>query len=130
MAAVSQSRTTPRWRTYALYAVMALLTVAFLMAGGTKLAGAEMHAGNFTRWGYPLWFMYLTGLIEVTCSVLLWPRQTRLIGALGLVAVMLGAHLTHIVNQEWSMLPMVFVLLVLAGIVAWGSRPRRLQTAG
>ncbi|HEX6292524.1 MAG TPA: DoxX family protein [Herpetosiphonaceae bacterium] len=124
MSSVSQTQTAPRWRTYALYVVMALLALAFLGSGGTKLAGAEMNVTNFARWGYPLWFMYLTGLIEVVCAILLWPRQTRLIGALGLVATMVGAILTHLVNQEATMIGLPLVLLVLAGIVAWSSRPR------
>lgn len=124
MTTISPSRTTPRWQTYGLYVIMALLTLPFLLTGGTKLAGAEMNVANFTRWGYPIWFMYLTGLVEVASAVLLWPRKTRLIGALGLVGVMLGAILTHVLNQEWVMLPFVFVLLALAAIVAWANRPR------
>lgn len=125
MATMTGTRTAPRWQTIALYILMALLTLQFLFAGGTKLAGSEMQVANFTRWGYPIWFMYLTGLIEIASAALLWPRQTRLIGALGLIGVMLGAHLTHILNQEWYMLPMVFVLLVLSAIVAFANRPRR-----
>jgi uncharacterized membrane protein YphA (DoxX/SURF4 family) len=110
-----------------VYAAMALLTFMFLFAGGTKVAGAEMNVANFTRWGYPLWFMYLTGLIEVVCAILLWPRKTRLIGALGLVATMLGAIVTHLMNQEAGMMVMPLILLALASFVAWASRPRASQ---
>jgi putative oxidoreductase len=125
MTTAPQTRTAPRWQTYALYAVMALLTLGFLFFGGTKLTGAQMHVENFTRWGYPAWFLYVTGLIEVVCAILLWPRQTRLIGALGLVATMLGAIATHLVNGEAAFIAMPVVLLALAAFVAWNNRPRQ-----
>lgn len=125
MTIAPQTHTTPRWQTYAVYAVMALLTLGFLMFGGSKLAGQQMHVENFARWGYPTWFMYLTGLIEVVGAVLLWPQRTRLIGALLLVATMLGAILTHLVNGEAAFITMPVVLLLLAAFVAWSNRPRR-----
>jgi uncharacterized membrane protein YphA (DoxX/SURF4 family) len=103
---------------------MALLTLGFLFFGGMKLAGAQMNVDNFTRWGYPLWFMYLTGLIEVVSALLLWPRKTRLIGALGLVGTMVGAVATHLTHGEAAMIGVPLVLLVLAAIVAWANRPR------
>lgn len=125
MTTAPQTRATSRWQTYAVYAVMALLTLGFLMFGGSKLAGQQMHVENFARWGYPTWFMYLTGLIEVVGAVLLWPQRTRLIGALLLVATMLGAILTHLVNGEAAFIAMPVVLLLLAAFVAWSNRPRR-----
>ncbi|HEY0737008.1 MAG TPA: DoxX family protein [Herpetosiphonaceae bacterium] len=125
MTTAPQTRSTPRWQTYAVYAVMALLTLGFLFFGGMKLAGAQMNVDNFTRWGYPIWFMYLTGLIEVVGAVLLWPQRTRLIGALLLVATMLGAIATHLVNGEAAFIAMPVVLLLLAAFVAWSNRPQR-----
>lgn len=125
MTTAPQTRTTPRWQTYAVYAVMALLTLGFLLFGGGKLAGQQMNIDNFTRWGYPIWFMYLTGLIEVVGAVLLWPQRTRLIGALLLVGTMLGAILTHVINGEAAFAAMPAVLLLLAAFVAWSNRPRQ-----
>lgn len=125
MTTAPQTRTAPRWQTYAVYAVMALLTLGFLMSGGTKLAGQQMHVEGFIRWGYPIWFMYLTGLIEVVAAALLWPQRTRLIGALLLVGTMLGAIATHVVNGEAAAAGAPAVLLLMAAFVAWSNRPRR-----
>jgi putative oxidoreductase len=125
MTTTSQTRTAPRWQTYAMYAVMALLTLGFLLFGGMKLTGAQEMVNNFIRWGYPAWFVYVTGLIEVGSALLLWPRKTRLIGALGLVATMLGAIATHLVNGEANAINIQPVLLALAAFVAWSSRPRQ-----
>ena len=123
MAAVSERRTNSKWQIYLMYGLLALLSLAFIMAGGSKLLGQEMHVENFIRWGYPVWFMYLTGLIEVSSVILMWIPKTRLYGALGLAGVMTGASATHIVNSEPEMLPITGTLLVLAGIVAWFNRP-------
>lgn len=50
---------------YLLHGLSGLVNLAFLMAGGTKLAGVEMHTENFARWGYPNWFKYVTGSVEL-----------------------------------------------------------------
>lgn len=119
------SASTPRWRSYAVYVVLAVLTVVFLLNGTMKIANVEMQVTSFTHWGYPLWFMYVTGFIEIVCAVLLWPHRTRLFAAVGLGCVMLGAIATHILHAEWNMLPGVSVLLLLSGLVAWINRPTR-----
>ena len=124
MATAVQTQSTPKWQIYALYVIMGLLTLAFAMAGGTKLLGQEMHVENFIRWGYPAWFMYVTGLVEVGSVILMWIPKTRFYGALGLVGTMLGAFATHIVNNEPEMFPIVGILLILSGIVAWFNRPK------
>ena len=119
------SASTPRWRTYAVYFVLAVLSVVFLLNGIAKLANVEMQVTSFAHWGYPLWFMYVTGIIEIVCAVLLWPHRTRLFAAVGLICVMLGAVATHLLNAEWYMLPGVGVLLLLSGLVAWVNRSTR-----
>ena len=65
------------WRKYLLLAVSILLGLAFLGAGGSKLAGAQMHVENFARWGYPAWFQYVTGLIEVLGAPVLFSVKER-----------------------------------------------------
>ncbi len=122
----STNRPARTWQTYAIYALMALLTLAFVVTGGGKLAGAQMQVDNFVRWGYPTWFRYLTGALELAGVVLLWLRPTRFYGAVLLVGVMAGAVLTHLTHSEAAMAPVPFVLLVLAAIVAWNNRPAQL----
>ncbi len=102
-----------------------LLALAFLGAGGSKLAGVEQHVTNFDKWGYPLWFMYVTGLIEVGGAAMLPFKRTRFFGAALLVATMTGAILTHIVAGEIGgpMVPPI-VLLSLSGYLVWRERAR------
>ncbi|MBX2801658.1 MAG: DoxX family protein [Myxococcales bacterium] len=101
-----------------------LLALAFAVAGGSKILGNEMHVENFTRWNYPLWFMTLTGVLELLAALLVLIPFTRLVGAGLLVALMVGATGTHVINGEMlqSVPAAVLGLLALAtGLM----RPRR-----
>lgn len=101
------------------WVLSALLAAAFVMAGGSKLAGVEMHVQNFARWGFPSWFLYVTGGIEVASALgLLW-RRTAGLAALGLVATMVGAVLTHLKAGEAQMVVAPVVLGLMAGAVAY-----------
>ena len=94
-----------------------LLSLVFLGAGGAKLAGLKQLADNFARWGYPGWFLYVTGVIEVACAIGLWVPRVRNLAALGMVATMLGAALTHLMHGESSQSTPALVLAVLAGVL-------------
>ena len=123
MTTLIQAKPMPKWQTYATYALMGLLTLVFLGAGVSKLLGSEQLVQDFTNMSIPLWFMYVTGLIEVGSVVLMWIPKTRLLGALGLVATMVGAVFVHIMAAEFAVLVVPVIFLVLAGIVAWTNRP-------
>ncbi|OOG25151.1 hypothetical protein B1C78_06965 [Thioalkalivibrio denitrificans] len=96
-----------------------ILALIFLLSGGAKLAGLEFEIEAFTRWGYPLWFMYLAGTLEVAGGIaLLVPRISALASA-GLVAFMIGAVATHVVHAEWAMLVVALVIMLTAAWRAW-----------
>ena len=57
---------------YVFFGIKVLLSLAFLGAGLSKLAGVEMMVETFGVIGLGQWFRYLTGLIEVGSVVLLW----------------------------------------------------------
>ena len=52
-------------RRIAVWVVSVPLTVVFLIAGVMKLLGKA--AGMFEHWGYPAWFSYAVGAVEVRC---------------------------------------------------------------
>ena len=95
-----------------------LLTAAFVMAGGAKLAGAEMMVQTFDAVGLGQWFRYVTGIIEVGGAIALWIPAYRLIGAALLAVTMVGAVLAHVVILGPSMVP-ALVLGVLAVAVIY-----------
>src|SRR5436190_1204621 len=62
----------------ALWAVQLALAGMFLLAGGSKLAGAPAMIALFDGIGIGQWFRYVTGLIEVGSAVaLLVPSDSR-----------------------------------------------------
>ena len=55
-----------------------------------------MHFKDFQEWGYPIWFVFVVGAIEVAGAGLLLIPALRFYGALLLAADMLGATVTHL----------------------------------
>jgi len=109
-----------------LWILQALAAAAFLMAGATKLAGAEMHVAMFEKIGLGQWLRYFTGSVEVICAVLLLLPKTAGIGAALLAATMAGAVATHLFIIGGSPLPAIMLLLITAA-VAWYRRPESLR---
>ena len=97
----------------------ALLILIFLASGCAKLAGLEFELVAFERWGYPLWFMYLTGALEVLVAIGMLKRQWMLYSVFGMVIIMIGAVGTHALNAEWPMLVLASSILSLAVYRLW-----------
>jgi len=104
-----------------------IFAVLFVMSGGFKLAGAEMQAQNFDRWGYPVWFMYLTGVLEIVGAALIFMPKTRFWGGLLLCIIMVGALGTHVMHGEIMMALMPLVFLAGLGWITWSLRPAKVE---
>ena len=100
-----------------------ILAVLFLFAGGSKLLNPDAHAEDFAHWGYPLWFLYVTGIIEVGSAVGLLIPVARLYAILMLSITMVGASITHLRAGEMGAFPVPLVLLFLLLVLAWTMRP-------
>jgi len=103
-------------------AVTYLLALVFALSGAAKLAGLPFEIEAFARWGYPLWFMYATGAIEVAGAVALLARRVSALAAAGLAAMMVGALGTHVIHAEWGMLAVASVIFGLSAWRAWRGR--------
>ena len=106
---------------YVILGTKVLLTLAFVAAGGAKLAGIDMMVATYEAIGVGQWFRYVTGVIEIGAAALLWVRGREFIGAGLLVATMIGAVLAHLVILGPSTVPAI-VLGVLAALVLWHHR--------
>jgi putative oxidoreductase len=109
-------------RLITLWILSGLVALAFLGAGGAKLAGAAAMVELFDKVGRGQRFRYLTGLLEVAGAIgLLIPRYAFY--AAGLLAiVMVGAIIAHVTVLGTS--PAVpVVLLILSGTIAWLRKP-------
>ena len=105
----------------ALWLTQVALAVIFLMAGGSKLAGAPAMVSLFGALGFGQWFRYVTGVIEVTSAIALLVPSAALFGALLLIPTMLGAIVTNVFVVPASPV-MPLLLLLAAAAVAWARR--------
>jgi uncharacterized membrane protein YphA (DoxX/SURF4 family) len=105
-----------------------LLALAFCGAGLSKLTGQAMMVHEFSLFGFPLWFMYLTGVIEIAGAVLVLVPRFAYVGAAALVCVMAGAVFSHLTHGQAGMIGVPLVLLILAAVVGtlrgWGQVSR------
>lgn len=109
-------------------ALRGLLTVVFLVAGGMKFAAVPFEVAGFARFGYPLWFMYVVGALQLLGAVLLWTRGCVALGAGLLAVLMVGAVGSHLLAGDPALMPLpAFVLLILLSGVAYARRSEFLQ---
>lgn len=115
----------------ALWVLSGLLALLFLMAGGSKLAGAERHVQGFARWGWPDWLRLVVGAVEVTSAVLLLIPRVAFFGGCALMVVMAGATYTHLFRAtgEAGLAVFTIILLILAALLAHARRPEALRGA-
>ncbi len=99
-----------------------LLAVAFLGAGLYNAFGPQSVRDGFVQWGYPGWWNYVTGGLEIIVAGLIALPATRLLG-LGLGALILVAAVGTVLRwRAYGHLPLGLVLLVLVGTdlgLAW-----------
>ncbi|MGW7244096.1 DoxX family protein [Streptomyces sp. NPDC054804] len=116
-------------RNVALWVLQVILAVVFVMAGGSKLAGAKAMVDLFQEVGVGQWLRYVTGSLEVAGAILLLVPRLSALGGLALTGVMAGGFLTCVFVIDQSPAPTA-VLLVLAAVVTWNRRELTLSTVG
>ena len=102
----------PKAKNIVAWILQVLVALQFLMAGGTKFIDTATWIERFANWGYPAWFNYVIGLVEVAGAVLLvLPKYARY-GAILLILNMVGAAVTHIRADEplWTNLVVIALL--------------------
>lgn len=95
---------------YLLTGGVALL---YVITGIIKLFNFNSVAAEFESWGYHPAFMYILGLAEIAGAISLMIPKIRIAGIVGLGIVMLGAIGTHIYAEEYYLILLPFVLLLV-----------------
>ena len=119
----------PTWQRRAFTGLCWLLALSFIAGGVAKFVPDGTFSGTpyserFADWGYPSWFRFVVGSGEIVGAALLLVPRRRFLGAVLLGVILIGAVLTHIVNQDpLSESVMAPICLALVGIVAYASRP-------
>jgi uncharacterized membrane protein YphA (DoxX/SURF4 family) len=86
----------------AMWASSGLLAAAFVLVGLSKVAGpsAMRWSERLAHWGYPAGVGYAVGVLEVLGGIgVLIPKVQRAAAAT-LIALMVGACLTHLAHGE------------------------------
>jgi uncharacterized membrane protein YphA (DoxX/SURF4 family) len=98
-----------------------LLVAGFFGAGLFNAIGTPGTQRDFARWGYPRWWSFFTGGLEIMSAVLIALPASRDVGvALG-AAIIAAAVLTVLRHREFShLVPLgVFAALIaLAGTLS------------
>ncbi|MFC3061593.1 DoxX family protein [Paenirhodobacter populi] len=106
--------------------ILAWLLAAFFVVGGIgNIFVSTEIAADYRRWGYPDWFHYLTGALELAAAALIAYRPTRLWGAGLATAVMVAAALTVLWHGEFAHAIPPLVVLAVALTVGFLTRRDR-----
>jgi uncharacterized membrane protein YphA (DoxX/SURF4 family) len=105
----------PAVRALAAWVISLLLAFVFVAAGSAKLRGATSMIELFVGFGYPIWFMYFTGLLEVAGALLLLLPRLSGIGTVMLICVMLGALVSKMARgqADTAFVPLALLVLLL-----------------
>lgn len=102
-----------------------VLTVIYLVVGVPKVAGSAGLAGEFVRFGYSRPLLTLTGAAEIAGAALLvagifWVDAAAVFGSVLLMAVMVGALITHVrvSDPPRKITPPALLLLLLVAELA------------
>lgn len=114
----------------ALWIIAGLLAATFLVSGALKLAQPKEKLAAFGfGWvdDFSAGSVKAIGILEVLAAVgLILPAALDIapvlapLAAVGLVALMAGAIITHLRRHETRVIASPMVLLALAVLVAWG----------
>jgi uncharacterized membrane protein YphA (DoxX/SURF4 family) len=115
-----------------LWIFQVLLALAFLAHGLMFLFPPAAIAEQMNA-SLPRWFQLFLGVAEVAAAIgLTIPGVTGIkprfvpLAAAGIMVVMIGATIFHLLRSEWSSALTTFVLLLMATFVAymrWRARP-------
>jgi putative oxidoreductase len=93
-----------------------LLALAFLAAGGAKLASVPAMVQIFDTLGFGQWFRYLTGVVEIVGAVALLIPSYAALGAAWLGITMFFGTVAHLFILHTSPAP-ALVLLALSAVI-------------
>ncbi|WP_219910122.1 DoxX family protein [Variovorax sp. WS11] len=92
-----------------------LLFAFFLLGGFGNVFAADQILEDYVRWGYPGWFHYVSGVLEMSTAALLLFVRTRIAGVLVGTAMMVAAAGTVLLHGEFlhAIAPVAVLILLL-----------------
>ena len=96
-----------------------LLAAAFFGAGTFNVIGTRATREGFVRWGYPGWWNWVTGGLEISSAILIAIPAARIAGLVLGTMVITAALLTVLRHREFSHLVPLGVFLTLIALAAF-----------
>jgi len=87
-------------KTIVAWVLQGLLALLFVAAASGKLTANPQVIEMFEGWGYPRGFMLLIGVLELAGAIGLLIPRTNGHAAMGLIGLMIGAAVTHLIAGE------------------------------
>ncbi|MFL9939521.1 DoxX family protein [Paraburkholderia graminis] len=107
--------------------ILPLVLAAFFVLGSlSNIVAPRSIFEEYLKWGYPQWFHFVTGSLELMTAVLLARARTRLWGSALGCTVMLAALATVTVHGEYGHGVAPLVVAILSIVVGWITRRKRL----
>lgn len=93
----------------------ALVALGFFAASIGKLTNNSEVIKMFENWGFPEGFYFIIGILELVLALLLLFPKTLKISIMGISIILIGATVTHLINDPITELirPFVFISLIL-----------------
>jgi hypothetical protein len=106
--------------------VLPFVLAAFFVVGSlSNIVAPGSIYEEYLKWGYPSWFHFVTGTLELTAAILLFRKPTRLLGAVLGSTVMFAAIATVVIHGEHAHAVPPLVAATLSLVVGWISRRAR-----
>lgn len=110
--------------------VSALALAAFFVVGSlSNIFAPPSIYEEYLRWGFPHWFHFVTGSLELTTAILLALERTRPWGSVLGCTVMVAALTTVIFHGEYGHGVAPLVVAILSVLVGWSTWRKRLPSS-
>jgi hypothetical protein len=102
------------------------LAVFFAVGSLSNIIAPGSIYEEYLKWGYPRWFHFVTGSLELTAAILIFRAPSRLLGSALGCTVMFAALATVIVHGEYGHAVPPLVAVTLSFVVGWISWRKRM----
>jgi putative oxidoreductase len=99
--------------------LLVVVCVGFLGAGMLKMVALPVVKAEFLYWNFPIWSMYVIGLVEIVLSLGVFYKPTRVNSIFALIVLMCGAGLVHIINKEMNYVVAPFGIIGMCAIILY-----------
>jgi len=95
------------------------LAVFFVVGSLSNIFALGSIYEEYLQWGYPRWFHFVTGSLELGAAMLLFRPPSRLLGAALGCAVMCAAFATVVTHGEYGHAVPPLIVAILSMLVGW-----------